>query len=83
MLIPVVAPLCLAGRPMPELTRDSVALAFTAIALHTATMLVTIAAIAIVVYRWVGIAFLRRGWINLDLVWTGGLIVCGLVLLVV
>jgi hypothetical protein len=83
MLIPVVAPLCLADTPVPELTRDSIPLALAAIGVHTATMLATIAAIAIVVYRWVGVAFLRRGWINLDLVWTAALIVCGLVLLVV
>lgn len=38
--------------------------------------------IAVVVYEWVGIAFLRRGWINLDLVWAIALIATGLVLLV-
>lgn len=83
MLIPVVAPLCLAGTLAPQLTRDSIPLALAAIGLHTATMLATIAVIAIVVYRWVGVAFLRRGWINLDLVWMAALVVCGLVLLVV
>jgi hypothetical protein len=45
-------------------------------------MLATIAVIALVVYRGVGVAFLRRGWINLDLVWVAALIVCGIVLLV-
>ena len=46
-------------------------------------MLAAIAAISLIVYRWVGVAFLRRGWINLDLVWTAALLVCGIVLLVV
>jgi hypothetical protein len=39
--------------------------------------------VSIVVYKWVGVAFLRRGWINLDLVWTIALIVCGVVLLAI
>jgi len=39
--------------------------------------------IAFVVYHFVGVAFLRRGWINLDLIWVAALIACGVVLLVV
>ena len=44
-------------------------------------MLATIAAIAVIVYNWVGVAFLRRGWVNLDLVWTAALVVSGAILL--
>jgi hypothetical protein len=36
---------------------------------------------AVLVYEWIGLAFLRRGWINLDLLWTAALAVTGLVLL--
>jgi hypothetical protein len=36
-------------------------------------MLATIAVIALAVYRWIGVGFLRRGWINLDLLWTAAL----------
>ena len=78
MLIPVVMPLCLAGvagAGAHRRRRSPIALA--ALGVHTAAMLATIAAIALVVYRWVGVAFLRRGWINLDLVWTAALLVCG------
>jgi hypothetical protein len=83
MLIPVVIPLCLAQAPAQELTSGgSIGIATAALGLHTATMLATIAVIALVVYRWVGVAFLRRGWINFDLVWVAALIVCGIVLLV-
>ena len=83
MLIPVLLPLCISGAPAQELTASgSLPIALAAIGVHTATMLATIAAIAVVVYRWVGVAFLRRGWINLDLVWVAALVVCGLVLLV-
>jgi len=31
----------------------------------------------------VGVAFLRRGWINLDLGWTAALLLCGILLHVV
>ncbi|MFL4979810.1 MAG: hypothetical protein ACJ8FV_15155 [Xanthobacteraceae bacterium] len=84
MLIPVLIPLCLAAAPAQELsTTGSTGVALAALAVHTATMLATIAVIALVVYRWIGVAFLRRGWINLDLVWVAALVLCGVVLLVV
>ena len=82
MLVPVVMPICLAASPAPDVT-GSLALAAAAVGVHTAAMLATIGAIALVVYRLVGVAFLRRGWINLDLVWTLSLLLCGVALLVV
>ena len=81
MLIPVVVPLCLSG-PAQALDAGSIPIALAALGVHTATMLATIAAIALIVYRWAGVGFLRRGWINLDLVWTGALALCGVGLLV-
>ena len=33
--------------------------------------------IALVVHDWVGLAFLRQGWINFDLLWAGALAVTG------
>jgi hypothetical protein len=83
MLIPAVIPLCLAAAPAHELTAaGSTPIALLALGLHTGAMLATIAAISIAVYRWIGVAFLRRGWINLDLLWSIALMVCGVVLLV-
>jgi hypothetical protein len=85
MLIPVVAPLCISAAPAQELAGGaggSIGVALAALGVHTVTMLATIAAIAVVVYRWVGVAFLRRGWINFDLVWTAALLLCGIALLV-
>jgi hypothetical protein len=82
MLIPAVIPLCIAAAPAHELTaRGSASIAIVALGLHTAVMLGTIAIISIAVYKWVGLAFLRRGWINLDLLWTAALITCGIILL--
>jgi hypothetical protein len=84
MLMPAVIPLCLAASPAHELTAGaSLPVAFAALALHTGVMLATIGTIAIVVYKWLGVAFLRRGWINFDRVWTIGLIACGMILLAV
>jgi hypothetical protein len=84
MLIPAVIPLCLAASPAHTLTvATSLPIGLAALALHTAAMLATIGIVSLVVYKWVGVAFLRRGWINFDLVWTIALAICGIVLLVV
>jgi hypothetical protein len=84
MLIPVVIPLCLAMSPAHQLTATgSIPVALLALGLHTGAMLAAIGTVAIAVYKWIGVAFLRRGWINLDLVWEIALAVCGITLLIV
>ena len=45
---------------------------------HTTVMLTAMLIAAAVVYYRVGLAFLRRGWINLDLLWAGSLALAGL-----
>ena len=80
MLIPVVLPLCGASG---ELTASgSVPMAAAALGVHTAAMLAVIAAVSTIVFRWTGLAFLRRGWINLDLLWSAALAATGAILLV-
>jgi hypothetical protein len=49
--------------------------------LHSAVMLLTIAAVSLAIYRWVGVDFLRRGWIDFDLIWVALLGACGVALL--
>jgi len=84
MLVPVLIPLCLAAAPGGELTAGgSLGISLLAVAVHTLAMLVVTAVIAAVVYEWVGVAVLRRGWINLDLLWTVALVATGLILFVV
>jgi hypothetical protein len=56
--------------------------ALAAVGIHTLAMLSVAGAVAVAVYEWVGLAFLRRGWFNLDLVWVLVLIGAGLILLV-
>jgi hypothetical protein len=78
MLLPVALPLCLSAGPGSALTASgSLRIGLAVVGLHTAAMLVVIAAIAFAVYEWVGVAFLRRGWINLDLLWSAALAVAG------
>lgn len=60
----------------------SPAAAALAIAVHTLAMLAVMAAVALVVYEVVGLAFLRRAWINLDLVWGVALVGAGVLTLV-
>ena len=45
---------------------------------HTLVMLAAMLAAATVVYYRVGLAFLRRGWVNLDLLWAASLVLAGL-----
>jgi hypothetical protein len=51
--------------------------ALTGIGVHTAALLIVMAAVAWVVYRWVGLAILRTHWINFDLVWSVALLLTG------
>lgn len=48
-----------------------------AVALHTAAMLAVMLAVALVVYRKVGLRILRRSWVNFDLIWAAALLVAG------
>lgn len=80
MLAPV-----LLGLPVADHYSDLRVLSLTALgaaSLHVATMLTAMGVVAVVVYERVGLAFLRRGWFNLDLAWTGALLVSGAVTLV-
>ena len=56
--------------------------AVAAVGIHTLAMLSVAGSVGIVVYEWLGLAFLRRGWINLDLVWVIALLGTGAILLV-
>jgi len=84
MLIPVLMPLAQGGghaHHMP--VTGSLEVAGLAVLLHSLAMLVTTGAVAVIVYEWLGLDFLRRGWLNLDLIWTALLIGMGLWLLLV
>jgi hypothetical protein len=83
MLVPMLIPLCLAATPARELTAEgSLPVALAAIGVHMAAMLGVTAAIATIVFEWLDLGFLRRGWINLDTLWTGALAITGLILII-
>jgi len=92
MLVPALLPLGRAAAmhshsaghamsPGHVMSPASLEIALAGVGVHTLAMLSATGIIAIVVYEWVGVAFLRRGWINLDLIWTIALVVTGLILL--
>jgi hypothetical protein len=86
MLVPFLIPVATHGSPAGHaghhMAGVSLSLSLLAIGAHTFAMLVVTGVIAVLVYDWIGVAFLRRGWINLDPLWTAALIVTGLLLVV-
>src|SRR6516225_9929191 len=82
MLIPALMPICLRASPTRELAASSsFPIAVVVIGVHTAAMIAMITLTALAVYKWVGLAFLRRGWVNLSPLWTVALGACGIILL--
>jgi hypothetical protein len=55
--------------------------AFAILAAHSAAMFLVMGALALAIYETVGLALLRRAWINLDLIWGAALILAGAVML--
>jgi len=82
MLFPALMPLCMPTTSAASSVLGNAGTALLAVALHTAAMLAVAGAVAVIVYRWTGVAVLRHGWINLDRLWSAALIVSGLILIV-
>ncbi|SAL33939.1 membrane protein [Caballeronia sordidicola] len=78
MLVPVLIPLCGA---MPAHSSGPLLVSLAAVGLHTLATLLVTGAIALLVYDWLGVGVLRRGWINFDSLWTAGLAGTGLLLI--
>jgi hypothetical protein len=66
----------------PEVMARSVWLALGAVGVHTASMLMVTAAVAVVVYEKLGLALLRHAWFNLDLLWAAALLLASVSTLV-
>jgi hypothetical protein len=86
MLVPFLLPPASDGSHAGHMASDhvlgvSLTGSLAAIAVHTLATLAVTGTIAVVVYDWVGLAFLRRGWINLDRLWSIALLATGLLLL--
>jgi hypothetical protein len=59
------------------LAQSSVATAVLVAAVHTLVMMLAGLAMAWAVYRYLGLPFLRRFWLDLELVWGGSLVIAG------
>jgi hypothetical protein len=82
MLFPALLPLCMPEAGGTGSIMSSTGVALAAVALHSAAMLAVAGSVAILVYRWTGVAILREGWINLDWLWSAALIASGAILIV-
>lgn len=77
MLLPISLGLCgTAGGGMATL-QASAGTALAVALVHTLAMMLTGLAIAWLVYRHLGLRFLKQGWFNLDAVWGASLVVTG------
>lgn len=90
MLAPVLLQLDTGGHQhehsayMQHLVTASLALPSTellAVTVHTAAMFVVMAVAALVVYEKLGLHLLRRAWFNLDYLWTGAILLAGVLTL--
>jgi hypothetical protein len=81
MLIPALMPLSAAHEHSHGLLSSTPWIAAIAVGVHTAAMLAATGITAIVVYRWIGLAILKRAWINFEVLWTGMLIAAGALLI--
>jgi hypothetical protein len=75
MLFPVLLGLPAAQHaedPLPTGIQD-----LAAVCLHTLAMLATMGAVALLVYERLGVAVLRKAWVNLDAIWSVAVIAAG------
>jgi hypothetical protein len=88
MLLPWVMPMAADASAAPEhaahLMSMSIGvswLSLQAVGVHTMAYLVVMTIAAWIVYRKVGLAFLRTAWFNLDWLWAGALVMSGVTVL--
>lgn len=88
MLVPIYLELCKYDGGQASVMADghtaaqalmdsSVSTALVVAAVHTLAMTLAGAALAIVIYLWLGLKFISRTWFNLDIAWAISLIVVG------
>ena len=83
MVLPVLFGLSAGEHAGHATGAQTAASASLAIAVHTAGYLVVTALVAFIVYEKAGLAVLRKAWVNMDLIWTGALVLTGVLTLVI
>ena len=87
MLVPILLRLSSTGSGNQDMALIAYSASFppwqglAAATLHTVALLIVMGLVAIVVYERFGVAFLRRAWFNVDLLWTVTLLGAGLITL--
>ncbi len=82
----MVAPLLLGagGRSAMDMPATAgAAVGLMAALVHTAGYLLVTGVVAVIVYEYFGVLFLRRAWINLDLIWAVALVLTGVATLLI
>ena len=82
MVIPALLGVATANHGHGPPDMNSLTDVFLAVGVHTLAMWLVMGAVAWIVYRKLGLAVLRRSWINFDLIWAVSLLVVGGIALV-
>jgi hypothetical protein len=81
MLWPALLHTCLGAAGGTEGETGPLAATLAGVGIHTLAMLATTAIIAALIYEWLGLALLRRAWLNVDALWVAALATTGALLL--
>lgn len=81
MLWPALMETCLDSGAAGAGFESPLASALAGVGIHTLAMVATTAAVAVVVYEWLGVAVLRSAWLNFDLLWVAALVATGALLI--
>jgi hypothetical protein len=76
MIAPILISLTSHSGPLKANLFNSMVM-FLAVSLHTLAMLAVMGLVAWVVYKKLGLAVLKKGWLNFDLIWAGTLLLVG------
>jgi len=82
MLVPLFLGICAVGadaghKAAETLMQNNLLIALVVASLHTFTMTLAGAVVAVTIYLWLGLKFLSKTWFNLDLVWASSLVAVG------
>ena len=83
MLVPIYLGLCFANdldaghQAAAALMAQNAGLSVAVAGVHTIAMILSGGAIALVVYYWLGLKFLSKGWFDLDVIWALSLVLVG------
>jgi hypothetical protein len=83
MVLPVLFGLSTGEHGGHAARTQSLSVASLAVGIHTAGYLAVTALVAAIIYERVGLAVLRKAWVNMDLIWSGALVISGLLTLIV